>query len=103
MGGGEAKRRDALVEAIHHTMGVFNEIEQWGFLAKLILSMPKRLAAVSRVLRTSPIFRMFNVLMGFICLTFMIVLFQAKVAVLFVPICAVFGCPLLYCLPNFNC
>ena len=49
MGGGVDKRKDALVEALHHTMAVINGFEGWDLPAKLILSMPKRLAAVKLV------------------------------------------------------
>ena len=46
MGRGAEARRNALVEAIHEAMAVFNGEAQWDFLAILIESMPRRLAAV---------------------------------------------------------
>ena len=49
MKGGIKRRKDALVEAIHHTMAEINGWEQWDLPAKLIASMPRRLAAVRLV------------------------------------------------------
>ena len=49
MRGGVEKRKDALVEAIHHTMAEINGWDQWDLPAKLIESMPRRLAAVRLV------------------------------------------------------
>ena len=49
MRGGVKKRKDALVEAIHHTMAEINMFEQWNLSAKLIASMPRRLAVVRLV------------------------------------------------------
>ena len=49
MGGGVEARKDTLVEAIHATMAVINGWEEWDLPAKLIASMPRRLAAVRLV------------------------------------------------------
>ena len=49
MGGGVKGRKDALVEALHHTMSVINGEEGWDLPAKLVFSMPRRLAAVELV------------------------------------------------------
>ena len=49
MGGGVETRKDALVEAIHKTVAVINGWEEWDLPAKLIESMPRRLAAVKLV------------------------------------------------------
>ena len=49
MNGGVKKRKDALVEAIHQTMRRIQGWQQWDFPAKLIESMPRRLAAVGLV------------------------------------------------------
>ena len=49
MKGGVERRKDALVEAIHHIMAEINGFDQWDLPAKLIASMPRRLAAVRLV------------------------------------------------------
>ena len=49
MSGGIKKRISTLVKAIHDTMAVINGFEQWDLPAKLIASMPQRLAAVRLV------------------------------------------------------
>ena len=49
MGGGVEARKDKLVEAIHATMAENNGWDQRDLPAKLIASMPKRLAAVKLV------------------------------------------------------
>ena len=41
MGGGVKGRKDALVEALHHTMSVINGEEGWDLPAKLVFSMPR--------------------------------------------------------------
>ena len=49
MGLSKDARIDALEQAVHHAMTVINGFEQWDLPAKLIASMPKRLAAVRLV------------------------------------------------------
>ena len=46
---GPEARKDALEAAVHEAMAVINGYEQWDFPAKLIESMPRRLAAVKLV------------------------------------------------------
>ena len=46
MGGGIEAHKNALVKAIYVTMAVINGWEEWDLPAKLIASMPRRLAAV---------------------------------------------------------
>ena len=46
---GAEARKDQLEITIHEAMAVFNGMEQWDLPAKLIMSMPKRLAAVKLV------------------------------------------------------
>ena len=49
MGRGVDARKDKLVEAIHATIAEINGWDQWDLPAKLIASIPKRLAAVKLV------------------------------------------------------
>ena len=49
MGGGIEARKNTLVKVIYVTMTVINGWEEWDLLAKLIASMPRRLAAVRLV------------------------------------------------------
>ena len=49
MGGGVKARKNILVKAIYVTMAVINGWEEWDLPAKLIASMPRRLAAVRLV------------------------------------------------------
>ena len=49
MGKRAEARKDALETAVHQAMAVFNGFEQWDLPAKLIASMPDRLAAVKLV------------------------------------------------------
>ena len=49
MGGGVKRRKNTLVKAIYHTMAVINGYEEWDLPARLIASMPRRLAAVKLV------------------------------------------------------
>ena len=49
MGGGVERRKDVLVEAIHHIMAEICGWDEWDLPAKLIESMPRRLAAVRLV------------------------------------------------------
>ena len=49
MGGGVEARKNALIKAIYAIMTVINGWEEWDLPAKLIASMPRRLAAVRLV------------------------------------------------------
>ena len=52
MGEGVDVRKNKLVKAIHATMAKINKWDKWDLPAKLIVSMPKRLAAVKLVKKT---------------------------------------------------
>ena len=49
MKGGVKRQKDALVEAIHHTIAEIYGFNQWDLPAKSIVSMPRRLAAMKLV------------------------------------------------------
>ena len=49
MGGGIEKGKDALAEEVHHTIAEINRFDQWDLPAKLIASIPQRLAAAKLV------------------------------------------------------